>query len=75
MAMCTTTLRYHGDRGISLAMFLVRQGASNPKERFLPSIPPSTLRGNPTNSHTNMMRNIVVNGNACRESNLISDGN
>ena len=67
MAMCTRTLRYHGDGGISRAMFFVRQGASNPEAMFLPSIPPSTVRGNPTSTQTNM------NGSAC-EGVIVSEG-
>lgn len=66
IAMWTTTLRYHGDGGISRAMFLVRHGASNPRAKFFPRIPPSTLRGNPTSSHTNMISRMVVNGKAWR---------
>ena len=73
--MWTTTLRYHGDGGISLAIFLVRHGASKPEAMFFPRIPPKTLRGKPTNNQTNMMRNIVVNGNACTASNVIRDEN
>ena len=75
IAMWTTTLRYHGDGGISLAIFLVRHGASKPEAMFFPRIPPKTLRGKPTNNQTNMMRNIVVNGNACTASNVIRDEN
>ena len=48
MAMWTRPLRYQGAEGISLAMFFVRQGASKPRARFLPMIPPNTVRGKPT---------------------------
>ena len=65
MAICTTTLRYHGDGGISLAIFLVRHGASNPDAIFFPKMPPSTLSGKPTSNHTHMMRIMVLNGKAC----------
>ena len=34
--------------GISLGIFLVLQGASKPLVQFLPSIPPTTVNGNPT---------------------------
>ena len=66
MDMCTMMLRYHGDGGISRAMFLVLHGASKPDDMFLPRMPPRTLRGNPTSSQTSIIRNIVVNGNAYR---------
>lgn len=69
--ICTITLRYHGNDGISRAIFFVRHGASNPEAIFLPSIPPNTLRGNPTNNHTIIIRNIVVNGNAYIEKIMI----
>lgn len=39
---------YHETGGISLGIFLVRQGASNPLVQFLPNIPPTTVSGNPT---------------------------
>lgn len=48
MAIWMTALLYQGAGGISRAMFLVRQGASNPLAVFLPNIPPSIVRGNPT---------------------------
>ena len=64
MAMWTTTLRYHGDGGISREMFFVRQGASNPEARFLPRMPPRTLSGKPTSSHTSISSKMVVNGSA-----------
>ena len=67
MAICTTILRYHGDGGISLAIFLVRHGASKPEAKFFPRMPPMTLRGNPTSNHTNMMRRMVVKGRAWEE--------
>lgn len=66
IAMWTTILRYHGDGGISRAMFFVRHGASKPRARFLPRIPPKTLSGKPTNSHTNMISRMVEKGNAWR---------
>ena len=48
MAMWMGRLRYQGAGGISRAMFLVLQGASNPDAMFLPMIPPRTVRGKPT---------------------------
>ena len=46
--ICTRVLWYQGAGGISRAMFLERQGASNPPPIFLPIMPPSIVSGNPT---------------------------
>ena len=45
MIQCANADRYQGVLGISLAMFFVRQGASNGVEKFLPKIPPITVKG------------------------------
>ena len=39
---------YQGTEGISLAMFLVLQGASKVLAMFLPKIPPNMVNGKPT---------------------------
>ena len=44
----SSLLTYHTGCGISLAMFLVRQGALNGEAQFRPKIPPMTVRGKPT---------------------------
>ena len=44
---------YQGFDGISLGIFFVLHGASNPDVQFLPKIPPRTVNGNPTKTIMN----------------------
>ena len=65
--MWTSVDLYQGWGGISRAMFLVRQGASQGLALFFPKMPPMTVRGKPTSSQTVRSRRMVVAGRACVE--------
>lgn len=64
MAMCTAVCLYHGCVGICRAMLRVRQGAWKLPARFFPTMPPMTVRGNPTSTQAPSRRSTVVAGSA-----------
>ena len=64
MSICGTTPRYHGSSGTSRGYLLVRQGAANSVRVFLPSTPPTTVRGMVTRDQSSTRITIVPNGRA-----------
>lgn len=65
MAMCTAVCLYQGCSGIWRGMLRVRHGAWKLPARFLPTIPPMTVRGKPTNTQAPSNKSTVDAGSAC----------
>ena len=64
MAMCTVACLYQGCVGICRAMLRVRHGAWKLPARFLPTMPPMTVRGKPTKIQAPSSSSTVLAGRA-----------